>query len=563
MKQKNSHGSVDPMKDFKNFLYVIWKHLGLPPPTPIQYDIADYLQSGLKRAIVQAYRGAGKSWITSAYVLFCLRNDPNEKIMVVSASKQRADDFSTFVLKLLKEVPMLQHLHPRRDQRNSKVAFDVGPANIAHAPSVTSRGISGQLAGSRATRIIADDVEIPNNSATEDMREKLMKAVSEFEAILVPEGETQILFLGTPQTEESIYRKLHRDRHYHCCIWPARMPTNEKIADYEGMLSPYVEDSRLDEWDPVDPKRFSNQDLLEREASYGRSGFMLQFMLDTTLSDADKYPLKTSDLIVTDIGDSPPDKIGYTSDPRQQLDYPCVGLSGDRWYRPKMEEYSHLGEWTGTAMSIDVSGRGKDETGYAIVKASNGKLFLVDAGGYKGGYDEETVLVPLLKKARQHEVNYIILEDNFGQGMLEELLKPLMQKIYSCSLDSVRHNYQKERRIIDTLEPVMNQHRLVVDRKVVERDLKTHSENLVYSLFHQMTRITSERGALKHDDRLDALAIVVSWWMRVLGQDEEFMVEKRKQEALEEELQKHMDHLVGDPFGRSRTNKERLFMDMV
>ena len=34
--------------DFRNFLYLAWKHLALPDPTPIQYDIAEYLQSGLK-----------------------------------------------------------------------------------------------------------------------------------------------------------------------------------------------------------------------------------------------------------------------------------------------------------------------------------------------------------------------------------------------------------------------------------------------------------------------------------------------------------------------------------
>ena len=57
------------LKDFKNFLYVCWKHLNLPHPTPVQYDMADYIQDAtLRRLVVQAFRGAGKSWITSAFV---------------------------------------------------------------------------------------------------------------------------------------------------------------------------------------------------------------------------------------------------------------------------------------------------------------------------------------------------------------------------------------------------------------------------------------------------------------------------------------------------------------
>lgn len=145
------------LKDFRNFLAVIWRHLRLPDPTPVQYDIANYLQHGQRRQVIEAFRGVGKSWISSAYVLWSLLNNPEEKFLVVSASKQRADDFSTFTLRLIREVPMLQHLYPKADQRESKIAFDVAPARAAHAPSVKSAGIYGQLSGSRATHIIADD----------------------------------------------------------------------------------------------------------------------------------------------------------------------------------------------------------------------------------------------------------------------------------------------------------------------------------------------------------------------------------------------------------------------
>ena len=57
-------------------------------------------------------------------------------------------------------------------------------------------------------------------------------------------------------------------------------------------------------WTPTDPDRFDSSDLLEREASMGRSNFMLQFMLDTSLSDAEKFPLKMADLVVTSVNPS-------------------------------------------------------------------------------------------------------------------------------------------------------------------------------------------------------------------------------------------------------------------
>ena len=152
------------MTDFRNFLYVTWQHLNLPHPTPVQYDIADYLQTrNEKRKIIEAFRGVGKSWITSAFVCWRLLINPQEKILVVSASKQRADDFSIFTKRLLGEMEILQHLAPNDDQRNSNIAFDVAPSRASHAPSVKSVGVTGQMTGSRASLIIADDVESANN----------------------------------------------------------------------------------------------------------------------------------------------------------------------------------------------------------------------------------------------------------------------------------------------------------------------------------------------------------------------------------------------------------------
>jgi len=224
--------TLDPLKaDFRNFLYVTWKHLGLPDPTPVQYDIAHFLQHGPKREIIQAFRGVGKSWVTSAFVCWLLYCNPELKILVVSASKSRADDFSTFTKRLIHEMPLLQHLRAREGQRDSNLAFDVGPARAAHAPSVKSVGITGQIAGSRADVIIPDDIEVPNNSLTQAMRDKLSNSVKEFDAVLTPKEASRIIYLGTPQTEMSVYTTLE-ERGYTLRIWPARYPSEAQRDKY-------------------------------------------------------------------------------------------------------------------------------------------------------------------------------------------------------------------------------------------------------------------------------------------------------------------------------------------
>lgn len=544
----------DKLKDFRNFLYIVWKHLNLPDPTPIQYEIADYMQRGDRRAIIEGFRGVGKSWICSAYVVHQLLLDPRKNILVVSASKTRADDFSTFTLRLIHELPILGHLRPSDKQRFSKISFDVGPAPASHAPSVKSLGVTSQLTGSRADIIVADDIEVVGNSATQGMRDKLGEQVKEFDAIIKPEDETKVLFLGTPQCEDTIYNKL-TERGYSKRIWTAKYVTAKtNQATYDGTVSSFcVNDEKAGE--STEPLRFSDIDLAEREASYGRTGFSMQFMLDTRLSDLDRYPLKTSDLVVMSVDASvAPEKLVWARDPKLEWDssVPNVGLSGDRFYRP-MQTLGEYIPYTGSVMSIDPSGRGRDETAFSVVKMLNGYLYVPDGGGMQGGYDE-TTLKALAMKAKQHKVNAIVVESNFGDGMFVELFKPILTKIHPCTIEEVRHNTQKERRIIDTLEPVMNQHRLVIDPKVIKDDYESaqrypNDSQLKYQLIYQLSRLTRQRGAITHDDRLDALSMAVAYWTEQMAQDADKRMVERKDDRLKEELEKFMDNF--SPKGNS------------
>jgi len=546
---------TDPrLHDFRNFLYLCWEHLGLPDPTPVQYDIADYIQNGPKRRCVMAFRGVGKSWITSAFVVHQLLLDPTKNILVVSASKQRADDFSTFTLRLIDEMPVLQHLKPHENQRNSKIAFDVGPAPAAHAPSVTSKGITSQITGARADVIISDDVESLNNSATQMMRDKLAEQIKEFDAVLKPGGH--IIYLGTPQTEASLYNQLP-ERGYDIRIWPARIPTERQRLGYGPKLAPMIAKLDLEEDAPVDPKRFNTFDLLEREASYGKSGFALQFMLDTTLSDVDRYPLKLSDLIVMRLDkEHAPEKIVWAGSPEYAYkDLPCVGMSGDRYYMPMGVSGDFL-KYQGSVLAIDPSGRGKDETAYAVIKMLNSQLFLTAAGGLPGGYSEET-LKELAVIAKDHDVNEVIIESNFGDGMFTALFQPILAKIHKVTINEVRHSIQKERRILDVLEPVLARHKLVVDESIIQKDYNSTQhlppdKALKYMLFYQMTRLTRDKGSLAHDDRLDVLAIAVNYWTEQMSRDVDDAMKVHQQEKLRTDLDKFMENALGS-HGRQET----------
>ena len=534
------------LKDFRNFLYLVWKHLALPRPTQVQYDIANFIQSKDKRIIINAFRGVGKSWITSAYVCHQLLLNPQLNILVVSASKNRADDFSTFTLRLINEIDVLAHLRPSDDQRQSKVSFDVKPARASHAPSVKSLGITGQLTGSRSDLVIADDVESANNSATMGMRDKLSEQVKEFESIIKPQG--RIIFLGTMQTEMSLYNLLPT-RGYKQRIWTARYPTEKQVRNFGDTLAPIIRNTwSIDEQGkPTDPDRFDEEDLNKRQLSYGASGFNLQFMLDTSISDANKYPLKLSDLIVMSLNPkTAPEKVIWASSPElKHEELPCVGLHSDAFYRP-MQIQGDWMEYQGSVLAIDPSGRGDNETSYCCAKMLNGNVYITDAGGLVGGYTDKT-LQSIATIAKQQEVNLILVEENYGGGMFTKLLLPFVTKTYPVTIEEIRHQEAKEKRIIDTLEPLMQQHRLIIDSNVVHKDYNSANEMyalekaLRYQMFYQMSRISNLKGSLAIDDRLDVLGMACRYWVDQLARDQHTAQIQRREELLNDELDRFLD----------------------
>ena len=534
-------------EDFKLFLQALWTELNLPSPTRAQYAIADYIQYGPKRLQIQAFRGVGKSWITGAFVLWTLFNNPEKKIMIISASKERADNMSIFLQKLIIETPWLVHLRPKGDDsRWSRISFDVA-CSPHQAPSVKSVGITGQLTGSRADLMILDDIEVPGNSMTELMREKLLQLCTEAESILTPKDDSRIMYLGTPQTTFTVYRKL-AERSYKPFVWPARYPRS--ISKYEGLLAPsLVEDidGGAEPWNVTDD-RFDNDDLIEREASMGRSNFMLQFMLDTSLSDAEKFPLKMADLIITAVNPTTaPEAIIWSADPNNVIkELPTVGLPGDYFYSPVQCQ----GTWdpySETICSIDPSGRGSDETAATFISQRNGFLYVHEMSAYKDGYSDKTLL-DILKRCNKYNVTKLLIETNFGDGIVGELFKKhLQQTKQHIDIEEVRANVRKEDRIIDSLEPVMNQHRLIINKDVIDWDFKSNPDaapesRLLYMLFYQMSRMCREKGAVKHDDRLDSLSQGVKYFTDALAISAQQEIITRKRDEWNDLQQAWLDN---------------------
>lgn len=523
--------------------------VGKPDLNRMQADILKFLFSGHKYRMVMAQRGQAKTTLTAIYCAFMLIHKPHFRIVVFSQNAKRAKEIAGWVIKIFNAMDFLEILRPDKyaGDRASIESFDIHWVfrGADKSPSVACYSIESGAQGARADIIIADDIESLQNSRTVGGREWLMEQTLEFESI---NQFGDIIYLGTPQSTESIYNWLP-SRGYVVRIWTGRYPNVNQMEYYADKLAPIIaNDIRLNPslqtggglegnlGQPTCPEMYDNELLNEKELAQGKAKFMLQFMLNTGLADADKYPLKLSDLIVA----------SFSKDIAQVMPIwtqagTCVWEGApkfgtrktDKFYYPMQVEYDTQ-PFDRTVMYIDPAGGGKngDETAYAIIKLMSTTIYIYDIGAVKGGYEEEH-LMRLVTAAKNANCTEVFIENNYGNGAHVAAIKPFFEVHHPVKLEAVQESGQKELRIIDVLEPVMSTHRLVVRPEVVQHDFQSiqgysAESRMTFSLFYQMANITREKDCLKHDDRLDALAGAVRQVVENLDYDQLKVVMQRQ-----------------------------------
>jgi len=503
------------LSDFRNHLWACFKYLGLGEPTPAQYAMADALQEGPKDMQLQAGRGFGKSVITSCLASWFLLKDPNTTILVISATGSKATEFISMTRRILDLVPYCRSLKPGDSTVDNAFAFNVeSRTKTGQDKSCFARGITSQITGSHSEFIIFDDVEIEGNCETPAARQKLLNKCLEAEQIRNPGG--RIIFLGTPQIKDSIYLQLAE--HYPVTKFPAIMPDRGNPAECEN-INDYIWELGIESGEPTQPERFSKDLLLERMAKIGPTLFSLHYKLDTSLADAQKYPLRLGDLLVIDLDPfvGPEKLVWASSDPNRSI--PTFGIAGDGIFNPMWVSDVFL-PYEQTIMSIDPAGRGKDETAIIIGSTLNGYVFIHELIGVEGNGYDQSVLQKIAGLINQYKINLVRVEANFGDAMYIQLLRPVVSQLCGpVAIEEYKVGGQKESRILKTLEPVFGNHRLVFNKKAI-REEKTQ---------RQITRLSYSRGALAHDDRIDVLSSVVSYFQDRLQFDVNEQIKRREE----------------------------------
>lgn len=544
----------DLLDNFLIFYVYAFAHLGLPAPTRMQLEIATYIADrNNPHRLVWSPRGISKSLTSQIYVAWRLARDPDEHILVLSQSSTRAKSYTQFVKKLLNLLPLTKIMSPRNNiERTSSESFDVVGATPSDSPSVYASGVGNSIAGMRASMLIIDDVETHITVQSLALIERTQHGVNEAHNLLMS-GKDESITLATPHSQNSLYLGW-LDTGTHAFICPARYPKDESI--YMGFLAPFIKE-RL-ESDPslvgqaID-ERLNADFLRQKELKIGKSNFKLQYMCDVSEADDLKHPLKLSDLIVTDVSDTDaPLKIGYSSMPDKLLyGVKHNGFKADKLYMPLFQSEERA-RYEQKILYVDPSGRGKDETGIAILYTLNTRIFIKKVTGMQGGYDD-SVMENIANLCLLHGIKKVVVESNYGDGAFVKTLQPHLRAISpTTGIDELRVTGQKEVRIIDCLEPLMNQHRIVIDKDTLDKD---HQALVKYSFTHQLTHLTREKDCLPHDDRLDAVTGGILFLLENLSNNEEFGFKRLEEEIGRENLEKTLEIFQG--FDR-RSNRDDL-----
>lgn len=545
--------------EFEDFADLGMQFLGYKL-TPMQRDIARYMQYGPRQSMVAAQRGEAKSTLAALFAVWRIIQDWNEWVLIVSGGETQASEVALLVIQLIERWGILCYLRPDRSRgdRTSYEHYDIhcDLREVSKSPSVACVGITAQLQGKRATLLIPDDIETTNNSLTATNREILLLRSKEFGAICV---DGKILYLGTPQTKDSIYRTLIT-RGYEMRIWPGRIPTLEEELRYGATLAPYIL-SLIEQGaartgygvdgtrgEASDPARYNEALCVEKELEFGPEGYQLQYMLDTTLSDAMRTRIKLSDAIVAALGtDAAPDILYYAAAPQHRVQSLPDAIKQEVMYNLAgagnlLLPYQHK------IMVVDPAGCGGDEVAFACGGALNSYIHLFGVGGLQGGLIEENCNA-LIDYCEEFGITDIVMESNMGHGTASMVLLNVLakRKLTHIGVRDIYAKGQKERRIIDTLGPVFRRHKFVMHERAIEMDTEylnqySRDKRNLYSLLFQLYGITYDRGSLAKDDRADAVAHLVNELKGFLSADEEKEAEKIQNKRAQEFLSNPMGY---------------------
>ena len=491
-----------------------------------------------KTRIVKGYRMQGKTRIVSiGCSLWRMFRDVNRCVVFSSYSYSHAEKIASTVLECLQTTSFLRHMAPSPNGSSTKVRkdkYNLRGRIVNPQPSVMCLGLTGQKAGVRAHSVFADDMETEESASTLELRDKVEAKIDNFMTWMYdnkPGANTaidpsEIILPSTSKhDDDSVYERLARRPNVAVRSYPIVYP---RPGETVNGLCPLLE-KRLKAnpslANTVTTTRMTNEEAHGKLADVLPSTANREYRLLVGSSRSDAYPLRLDDLIIADWSidrNRAPSTIvwGLTDKDGKNTaieDIVVTAPNNQVLRRPALRDPLWL-PYESTKCFVDPSGRGGDKCGLAIVSYLAGFFYVKVCSGLQGSSDSCDLIAQL---CRDHGATELWFEKNadttetwrqFMRASLEKFRCEPGEHGYpdgwQCGVFDKHHQAQKEVRIIQTLRPIMQRHRLVIPRDVIAQQEAQPEHELQY----QLSRITEMKKCLREDGKVDALAGCISLW---------------------------------------------------
>jgi len=256
---------------FQQFVWLWNRSQGQKTPQ-LHLDIASWLGqrwlNGDRRLLLLCFRSAGKSTLVGMFCAWLLFNQPNLRILILSAEYDLAKKMVRNVKNIVERHPLTTDLIPDRSLQWASDQFTVRRDLVLRDPSLLARGVTSNITGSRADVVICDDVEVPNTCRTPARREELRHRLLEISYVLVPGGLQ--LYAGTPHNLNSIYAEV-----------PSAQDAQVFLDGFERLVIPLLDEKGESRW----PERFPENCIRDLRQQTGPAKFQSQMMLRPSEDD--------------------------------------------------------------------------------------------------------------------------------------------------------------------------------------------------------------------------------------------------------------------------------------
>lgn len=444
--------------------FAVWAQLNNWDVPAFHWEVIQFLDTSNdwenNTAVLQVFRGAGKSTILDLFIVYMLCKDPTLRFLVLSADHLTARRITEDCLSIINRHPLAKKLKGK-EQTWQKHRFFVRGSNDARNASVSAHGIMSNITSARADFIVLDDVEVLKNAHTEERRETLRKRISESTHILVP-NSGRMLYVGTPHAFDSIYTERMGNG--------ASTMTLPLIINPEGEFPTMVGESR---W----PDRFNEATIKQRQTESRTKGeFLSQYQLiphqiyETVLDPAKIKPYEA------------------------EIDFIKANGTASAWLgrgtNREVQLVAVSGFWD-VALS---KARGDDSVFAIVYIAANGHIYVHRTYPIVG--EVEVQCDQVAKYAEEHSVPIIKVETN-GIGAFVPQVLMNYARPRNLAVDGVYTTKNKVMKIIESLETPLSGGFLHVHQSVMN------------SKFVTQLRDFSPKFHKGHDDYIDAVASAI------------------------------------------------------